>query len=99
MPLFEVTSLVVLLALGWLWYDSIRSRDVAVRAAGHACADRGLQLLDESVAVAAIRLERDEDGRLLLCRTYAFEYSVTGTNRCPGSIVLLGQKVIALHCP
>lgn len=99
MPLFEVTSLLVVLALVWLWYDSIKSRDIAVCTAEGACTARGLQFLDESVAITAIRLERNDEGHLQLHRTYAFEYSDTGANRRPGRIVMLGQMVIALDYP
>ena len=97
MPLFEVLSLILLLALAWLWFDSIKVRDIAVRAAQHACAADGLQFLDETVAIARLRLARNEDGRLLLRRTYSFEYSDTGNNRRPGSVDMLGADVIMVN--
>lgn len=97
MPLFEVVSIAILAALAWLWFDSIKARDIAVAAARQACTAEGLQFLDETVAIASLKPARHDDGRLALRRTYAFEYSDTGTDRRPGSIVLLGQEVLFVN--
>lgn len=97
MPLFELVSLLVLLALVWLWFDSVKVRDIAVRHAASACAADGLQFLDETVSIAGLKPARDEEGRMVLRRIYAFEYSDTGNNRRPGSIVMLGQAVLFVN--
>lgn len=97
MPLFETLSLALLVALGWLWFDSAKARDIAVAAARRACAAESVQLLDDTVAVVGLKLSRDEAGRLLLHRTYAFEYSVTGDDRRPGRIVMLGAEVLSVR--
>ena len=97
MPLFEIISLAILLALAWLWFDSIKVRDIAVAEARHACATEGLQFLDETVAIASLKPARDDDGRLVLRRAYAFEYSDTGNDRRPGSIVMQGQDVLFVN--
>lgn len=94
---FELVSLLILAALAWLWFDSVKVREIALRAARHACQAEGCQFLDETVAIAGLRTARDDDGRLLLRRTYHFEYSDTGENRRPGSVVMLGQQVAALN--
>ena len=44
-----------------------------------------------------IATARDDAGQLKLRRIYAFEYSDTGDNRCPGSVTLLGHDVEFLH--
>ena len=87
----------MLAVLGWLWLDSLRSRDVAVAAARRACAAEGLQFLDETVSIGGLKPARDDDGQLLLRRVYNFEYSDTGDNRRQGSIVLLGQRGVVLN--
>lgn len=97
MPWFELISIVVLAALAWLWYDSVQVREIAVRAAKNACIAEGFQFLDETVSIASLKPGRDEDGRLLLQRAYFFEYSDTGDNRRPGSVVMLGQDVVMLN--
>lgn len=93
----EVIALLALAAIAWLWADSLRARERAVRAGRAACERHGLQLLDDTVAIARLRLARDEDGRLKLLRTYAFEFSDTGDNRRQGVIVLRGAEIQELQ--
>jgi hypothetical protein len=96
-PLPELFGLVLLAGGAWLWLDSLRARDIGIAAARSACQSEGLQLLDDTVAIAGLRLARGADGRLLLQRSYAFEYSDTGDNRRRGSVVLLGHRVLMLN--
>ena len=97
MPLFELVSLLLLLALVWLWLDSVRVRGMAVRHAARVCASDGLQFLDQTISIASLKPARDDEGRLVLRRAYVFEYSDTGNNRRPGSIVMLGQAVLFVN--
>jgi len=94
MPIFEILSLAALLALAAFWAGSLKAREAGVREAKSACAEEGLQLLDDTVSLRRLRLVRDENGRLCLQRTYAFEYSDTGDNRRSGSVTLLGGDVM-----
>lgn len=96
----DFLELLLLVALGlgaWFWLDSLKAREIGVEAARAACADEGLLFLDETVAGRSLGLARDEDGRLLLRRVFAFEYSDTGNNRRAGSVTLLGHEVELLH--
>jgi len=97
MPGPEIIGIIAIGALAWLWYDSLRAREAAVRAARAACAAEGLMLLDDTVAISNLKPARDEDGRLKLQRTYDFEYSDTGDNRLRGSVVLRGHRVLLLN--
>ncbi len=97
MPTVEILSLLALAALVWLWLDSLKAREIAVRAARAACTDEQLLLLDETVAIANLKLRRDDDGHVKLQRAYDFEYSDTGNNRLAGSVVLLGHRVTLLN--
>lgn len=97
MSLLEVLGLLALAGFGWYWLDGLKARDAAVAAARAACAAEGLQFLDDTVVLAGTRPGRDDEGRLRLQRSYAFEYSDTGDNRRRGSIVLLGQEVVLLN--
>ncbi|MDD5248274.1 MAG: DUF3301 domain-containing protein [Rhodocyclaceae bacterium] len=97
MPTLELIGLVVLGALAWLWHDSLKARDAAVLAVRQACELEDLQLLDATVAIASLKPERNEDGRLALRRVYEFEYSDTGDNRRRGSVIMLGQRVLVLN--
>ena len=97
MPTLELFGLLVLCAISWLWYDSLRARDAGIQAVRRACDAESLQLLDETVAIAGLKLQRNEDGQLALRRVYEFEYSDTGDNRRRGSVVMLGQRVLVLN--
>lgn len=96
-PIAEIVSILALGAIAALWLDSIKVREAAVHAAKAACAAEGLQFLDDTVAIAGLKLVRDERGRLKLQRTYEFEYSDTGDNRIKGSVLLIGRRVVILN--
>jgi hypothetical protein len=97
MPGMEILGILVVGALAWLWYDSLRAREAAVRAAREICASEGLMFLDDTVVIAGLKPSRDEGGRLKLQRAYNFEYSDTGNNRLKGSIVMQGQRLVLLN--
>jgi len=97
LPVLELFGLLILAGGFWLWLDSLKAREIGVTAAQAACADEGLQFLDDTVAIRSLRLVRDDDGRLRLRRVYGFEYSDTGDNRRSGSVILLGQRVVLLN--
>lgn len=94
---FEIVLLLFCAAIAWLWLDSIKAREAAVAAAREACAVEGLMLLDDTVAITAVKLARDHDGHVKLQRAYQFEFSDTGDNRRQGSVVLLGRRVVVFN--
>ncbi len=96
MPI-DLVGVLVLAALAWLWWDSLKARDAGIAAVRAACEAEGLQLLDETVAIAGLKPARDDDGRLALRRVYEFEYTDTGDNRRRGSLVMLGQRVLVIN--
>ena len=91
--MWELAALAAVLGAAALWADSLRVRERAVAAGREACRRYGVQLLDDTVAFARLRLARDDDGRLRLRRTYTFEFSETGDNRRQGAIVMLGAQL------
>ena len=93
----EIVGILVLAGLAWLWLDSLKAREVAVRAAREVCMAEGLQLLDWTVAITSLKLARNESGRIQIQRAYDFEYSDTGNNRLKGSVVLRGHRVTLLN--
>lgn len=95
--MFELAAVVLLLLAGWLWFDSLRAREAAIRAARHACDADGVLLLDDTVALAAFGLHRRDNGRLALKRVYRFEFSDTGNNRLEGSVTMLGARMQTLY--
>ena len=85
---------IILIAAGiFLWLDSLRARERAVKAGRAACERYALQFLDDTVSFSRIRLRRDGEGQLRIARTYTFEFSDTGNNRRHGAIVMLGGEL------
>jgi len=93
---WSAVSLLVLAALAWLWFDSMRARERAVAAGQDACARERLQFLDETVECTSVRPARSGAGRLVLRRVYRFEFSDDGSRRRGGSIVMLSGEVESL---
>lgn len=95
--MWEAFALLLIIAGAFLWADSLKARERAIKAGRSACERYQLQFLDETVAFARLRLARDEDGQVKLKRTYTFEFSDTGNNRRHGAIVMLGADVADMH--
>ena len=90
---WEVIALALLAGLGWFWLSSLRVREHALAAGRHACAEAGVQFLDDTVALTLIRMARNDLGQLRFARLYRFEFSNTGDNRRRGNIRVLGELV------
>jgi hypothetical protein len=93
----ETITLLLLAALVWLWFDSMRARERALLLGKRACERDGLLFLDATVECVALGFARNADGRMALRRTYRFEFSDTGNNRRHGSIVMLGGEVESFY--
>jgi hypothetical protein len=58
------------------------------------CKTLNVQLLDEGMVIKNIRPVRGSSGRLVLRRSYQFEFSSIGDQRYKGQIVLEGYNLI-----
>lgn len=96
MPTTELFLLALIAAAVWFWIDTLRAREAGIAAVRRACQAAGLQLLDDTVATASLRLGRNDNGHVQIRRVYAFEYSDTGDNRRDGSVTLLGHRVVMM---
>ena|SRR5205814_1746586 len=95
--MWEAFAILAIALAAFLWADSLKARERAIRAGRSACERYQLQFLDETVAFARMRFERDDEGQLKIARTYTFEFSDTGNNRRHGAIVMLGAEVADMH--
>jgi hypothetical protein len=95
--MWEGAAIVGIVAGVAFWIDSLRARERALAAGRRACERYGVQLLDETVQFARLRLARDDEGRLRLKRSYTFEFSDTGDNRRRGAIVMLGAELLDMQ--
>jgi hypothetical protein len=96
MTFLELVGVLLLATLGAFAWFGLKAREAANAAMRATCRARGLLFLDDTVALAAIRPVRDEDGRVTLRRVYGFEFSDTGDNRRRGAVTLLGTRIVAL---
>ena len=95
--MWEAFAILLIVLAAFLWADSLKARERAIRAGRSACERYQLQFLDDTVAFARMRLARDDEGQLKISRTYTFEFSDTGNNRRHGAIVMLGGDVLDMH--
>jgi len=95
--MWEAAAIVFIAAGIFLWLDSLRARERALKAGRAACERYELQFLDDTVSLTRVRLGRDEEGQLKIARTYTFEFSDTGNNRRHGAIVMLGGELADLQ--
>lgn len=80
------------------WYHVLRLRERATTRARQLCERHGLQLLDDSVALHRLRVER-RPGALRIVREYRFDTSRGGDDRRPASITLLGDRIVGESMP
>lgn len=93
MDMTSALFLLLLAALGWFWFSSLRALEVVRNVGKRVCSDADVQFLDDTVASIAMVLARDKSGRRVLRRTYRFEFSETGNTRLEGRLILLGDKI------
>lgn len=80
------------------WIGLTAARERAVAQASRLCSERDVQLLDQSVALSALRLYR-HDGQLGVEVRYGFEVSLDGRTRQRGQIWMRGRRVARLVIP
>lgn len=88
--------LLLLAALAFWWYGTV-SRETAIRFAREACKRLQVQLLDETVSLTKLRLQRTNRGHMGIARWYTFEFSASGIDRRFGSVSLIGDKLLDMH--
>ncbi len=91
--------LLIFMLLGALafWWYSAQSRETASQYARDACKRCGVQLLDETVSLNKIRLQRTDRGHMGIARWYTFEFSASGHDRRTGNASLIGNKLLDMH--
>jgi len=93
----DIAFAAALLAGLAFWWDSARSRETAIALSRSACQRCQVQLLDETVSLNKVRLQRNPQGRINIARWYTFEFTSSGDNRRHGLISLLGGTLTNMH--
>lgn len=83
--LVGIPALIVL-----FWFSSMRARERAITISRLTCKNYGAQLLDQTVSLKKIRIERNSRGRMQFKRLYSFEYSYDGEGRILGQVTMRG---------
>ena len=88
-------NLLALIGIGVLvilWLDSARAREFANTLAHRYCEHRGMQMLDQTVALTRVGL-RWTSGGLRIRRMFRFDFSLEGVGRRTGYVLMLGTRL------
>jgi len=80
-------------AIGWYWWSTMQSKELARHAGRQLCDRYDVQFLDETVELKKIWIRRNSLGRLEFCRLFFFEFATDGEKRYQGRILVLGKYV------
>ncbi|MEX2365923.1 MAG: DUF3301 domain-containing protein [Pseudohongiellaceae bacterium] len=78
------------------WWRISGQKQHALNYSRRYCADRGLQLLDQTLVFRRYHLSRDARHRHRVLRQYQFDFSSDGENRYQGEISLYGLRVVRI---
>jgi hypothetical protein len=84
-----LAGILIICLVIWFWLDSARAREMATAICAKACELRGVQFLDQTVALSRIGIGPTDNG-LRLRRTFRFDFSDEGITRHSGHIVMVG---------
>lgn len=87
-----LTGILLIALVIWLWLDGARAREIATGICEAACRQRGLQFLDQTVALRQFGLRWTNEG-IRLRRLFRFDYSEEGVGRHTGHITLVGIQL------
>jgi len=92
--------LMLLLAVAFFYWSAARgAAERAEHVGRNACRAAGVQWLDQTVHADGLRLRRGHDGRLGFERSFRFEYSIDGSDRYTGRLVLRGGDLVSFIGP
>jgi hypothetical protein len=91
-----ILPILVLVFAAMIWLDAARAREFATILARRYCDNRGLQLLDDTVSLARMGLRWTTQG-LRIRRMFRFDFSLEGTGRRTGFVLMLGSQLEAIE--
>lgn len=80
-----------------LWWDGMGAKEIARASCLRHCREHDVLFLDDTVALASLRLRRASNGSVKIFRRFNFEFTSDGELRYQGYIELLGRNVMQLH--
>lgn len=88
--------LAILFAIVLLWLDGARAREIATATCKEACRRQGVQFLEGTVFLKQFAPHWGHHG-LKMKRTFQFDYSIDGSTRHAGKILLNGMQLEAVY--
>jgi hypothetical protein len=92
-PVFNLLVVLTLCLLAFYWWHSGDFKMLAMGFATRHCEQFNLQLLDQSMVIKGLWLEKNASGSLSVRRRYQFEFSSTGEQRYLGLLTMFGSKL------
>ncbi len=101
MELSDIVILIVMFLLGRFWWQTLEAREAAEKLCKTACVKANVQLLDGTVSLKKLRLEKSTRGGRMLLRYFGFEFSVSSDDRREGVIAMHGgrQQYLVMDLP
>ncbi|OQW93146.1 MAG: hypothetical protein BWK79_12725 [Beggiatoa sp. IS2] len=90
---------VISLCVGFWWFNTQRSREVAKIVCQRACGQFQLQLLDDTITLVRMRPKRTRYGIWIIQRVYHFEFYDGRDQRLQGVLMMHGLTVEMLELP
>jgi hypothetical protein len=90
---FNLLVVLTLCLLSFYWWYSGDFKALALGFATRHCEQFDLQLLDQSMVIKGLWLERNAGGALSVRRRYQFEFSSTGEQRYLGLLTMAGSML------
>ena len=76
----------------YFWFAQ-KAKELARNAAKKYCQQSGVQLLDDTVSLKKIKLEKSRTGLFRIRREYIFEFTLNGDIRYNGELILSGSAI------
>ena len=87
-----ISGILLIVFIIWFWLDSARAREIAIGICELSCTQRGLQFLDQTVALSRLGIRWTGRG-IRVRRVFRFDFSEQGMERWSGHITLVGIQL------
>ncbi|MBF0155488.1 MAG: DUF3301 domain-containing protein [Magnetococcales bacterium] len=92
----ESLLLPLLALLVAVWYFQMCARERALLLARRVCDDMAIQLLDDTVTICSMGLQRATSGQMCIRRIYTFDFTDHTPFRRQGTVIYLGDHLETL---
>ncbi|MEO5379033.1 MAG: DUF3301 domain-containing protein [Magnetococcus sp. DMHC-6] len=83
-------ALWLVIGVAFIWYHSMKAREVALALALSTSLEMGMKLVDETISLSHVGLGRDPSGRRCLRRIYSFRLLDPQQIFHTGTLILTG---------